>query len=316
MSQEITEKSLRQVAELSGGTLKLDANETIALAKDLEHRKAQSYDVIYANNKEMMFVDIDTSAPEGAETISYQQWDMAGMAKVITNYADDLPSVATFMKEFSSPVKTVGAQYDYSIADLMRSAQSGASLPERKSRIARRVVENQVVKMLSEGHDQVKGLINHPNIPVTTLPNTGVWSGLTADQMLENLHFLADQIETTTKETFLANRLLMAPRPFNTIRSTPVDSTNRTMVLQQFQADRGIRAEKWHRLEGAGAGAIDRVLMYNDSPEVITFNLPLPYRELPTQAKGLALITPVLARVGALEVHYPLAMTYADMATS
>lgn len=308
------QQALEVLKAHAGDSLRLDANETIALAKDLEARKARNYDVIYGENKEMRFMSIDSSAPAGAESITYRQWDYAGMAKVITNYADDLPNVAVLQKEFSTPVKTLGAEYDYSVFDLQRAALAGGELPSRKSRVARRVVENKVSEMIAIGHDQVKGLFNHANIPVATLPHTGAWGGLTADQILTNLHFLYRTVENATKETFVPNRCLMAPAVYDAAVDRYVDTTNRDTVLNLFTRQTGVTFEKAHRLDNAGAGGTDRVLMYNDSEEVLTFNLPVAYSELPPQTRGLSIVTPVWARVGAVEIHYPLALAYADVA--
>ena len=73
--------------------LRLDAGETAALSRQLEHMYAKTYDVKNGPLKSRQFVPIDTSVDTGAEFFTYRQWDMVGMADLIANFADDLPRV-------------------------------------------------------------------------------------------------------------------------------------------------------------------------------------------------------------------------------
>ena len=108
------------------GNLRLDAGETAALARQLEHIYAKTYDVKYAELKARRFIPIDTSVDAGAEFFTYRQWDIFGMAKLIANYADDLPRVDTLAREFAAPIKSLGASYGFSIQDMSRAAMSGS----------------------------------------------------------------------------------------------------------------------------------------------------------------------------------------------
>src|SRR3954470_19644785 len=97
---------------------RLDVGETAILARQLEYVKASTYDVKYPAFMARNFFPVATDTPAGAETISYYQWDQFGMAKVIANFADDLPMVDAFAKTFTSNVKSIGAAYKYSTQDL------------------------------------------------------------------------------------------------------------------------------------------------------------------------------------------------------
>src|SRR5690554_5233059 len=97
---------------------RLDSRETAMLARQLEYIKAQTYDVRYPAFKARTFIPVSTEVPPGAESITYRQWDQYGMAKVIANYADDLPLVDVVAREFTTKVKSLGEAYQYSIQDL------------------------------------------------------------------------------------------------------------------------------------------------------------------------------------------------------
>src|SRR5215467_8231878 len=65
--------------------------DTIFLARQLDYVRATNYvRELPASNADRIVPD-DTSIPEWAETVWQYAYDMVGMAKVISNYADDLP---------------------------------------------------------------------------------------------------------------------------------------------------------------------------------------------------------------------------------
>ena len=72
-------------------TGRLDANESIFFARELEYVKSKAYDVKYPANNALALFPVSTEADAGADYISYESYDMIGMAKIIANYADDLP---------------------------------------------------------------------------------------------------------------------------------------------------------------------------------------------------------------------------------
>jgi len=110
---------------------KLDANESIYFARQLEQIRAKAYDVKKVPLNALAFMPVDTSINPGAESITYRQYDGVGMAKIISNYADDLPRSDVVGKEFTSPVRGVGASYGYTIQDIRAAQFTGSSLTNK-----------------------------------------------------------------------------------------------------------------------------------------------------------------------------------------
>ena len=79
--------------------------------------------------------------PLAGETIIYKTYDTVGMAKVIANYADDLPRADVAGTEHTVRVKSIGASYGYNVQELKASAGLGTNLPTRKGEAARRSIE-------------------------------------------------------------------------------------------------------------------------------------------------------------------------------
>jgi len=64
------------------GTGRLDANESIFFARQLEYIRPKAYDVKRAKLSALEVMPIDTSTNPGAEYITYRQYDSVGSAKV------------------------------------------------------------------------------------------------------------------------------------------------------------------------------------------------------------------------------------------
>lgn len=76
----------------SPGTRFDSADEaSVFFARELDHVKAQSYDVEYPELTALSLFPQSSEADPGAETITYYTYDRTGLAKIIDNYSTDLP---------------------------------------------------------------------------------------------------------------------------------------------------------------------------------------------------------------------------------
>src|SRR5690606_7886447 len=63
----------------------------IIAARQLDYIKARVYERKLPPMAGLSLVPQESDAPEWAETITYRTFDQVGIAKIIANYADDLP---------------------------------------------------------------------------------------------------------------------------------------------------------------------------------------------------------------------------------
>ncbi len=299
--------------------IRIDAGETAALARQLEFIYAQTYDVKYAELKARRFIPIDTSVDAGAEFFTYRQWDMFGMAKLIANYADDLPRVDALAKEFVAPIKSLGASYGFSIQDMRRAAMSGSQLDARRARAARRAHEQSFDEIMAFGNADagLVGFTNNGNVPIVG-PVTGTWVGSAATplQMIEDLNTLVNSIIIATLETFVPNTLLLSNVSFQRINSTPMSSTgDADKTVLRFFLDNNpyiTDIDQWNKLNAAGAGGVSRAIAYMRSEEVLAGVEPQPFEQFPPQARNLEFVIPTHSRIGGVRMQYPLAVAYMD----
>jgi len=299
----------------------LDADESVFFARQLEHIKAKTYDILYPELKARSLIPVSREAGRGAKHITYRQYDQTGFAKIVASYSDDLPRADVKGKEFIANVKRLGASYGYNV-DEIRSAQfAGVSLEQRKANAARRAVsqlENDLV-WFGDVASGIVGLINHPNIGSYTIPNDGtgpskLWANKTPDQIIRDLNGVANKAMADTLGIHAADTLLLPIAKYTYIASTPRSANSDTTILQYFlQNNPFIKSVEWvNELQGAGTGGVDVMIAYKKSPDVLTMEVVEDFEQLPVQERNLEFVVNCGERFGGTLVFYPLAITKAE----
>ncbi len=300
----------------------LDADESIFFGRQLEAVKAKSYDVKYAELKARSLFPVSSEAGPGAETIKYEQFDMVGMAKVITSYADDLPRADVKGKEFISVVRSLGASYGYSVQEIRAAKFAGKPLEQRRANAAKRAIlqkENSVALMGSSEHG-ILGFLNHPNISSTTVAADGTGSTTTfatktPAQILRDLHKLANFVVENTKSVEQADTMLLPVAQFNYIFATPWSTTGDGKTIGKLFLEQSpyIKNIDWlNELKGIGAGSTDRMMVYKKDADHITLEIPQDFEQFEPENRSLEFVVPCHSRVGGVLIYYPLSVAYVD----
>jgi hypothetical protein len=309
---------LLQILMLANG-VRMDDAETAVLARQLEYIKAQTYDVLYSKLKAREFIPVSNEVPEGAESMIYRQWDETGSAKLISEYADDLPLVDALAREFVVTFTDLGNAYQWTVRDLKRAAFAGVPLDAKKAQAARNAIDRKIDDIAAFGvpEKNLPGFLNHPNVPEIAAVN-GDWlnPATTADQILADLFHLEQQIITQSKELHEPDTLLLPVAHYGKIATTSYGANSDRTILQYFLSNaQSIRnVDRWNKLDEAGDSDAPRAVAYVRSPEVVEFQIPTEFEQLPPQQKNTAYVVNCLARVGGVLFYRPLGAGYMDLA--
>lgn len=302
-------------------TGRLDANESIHFARQLEFIKSQAYDVKRPQLSALQLFPVDSSVPAGAETLTYRQYDQVGMAKVIANYADDLPRADVTAKEFTSPIRSVGISYGYSVQEIRASAFAGTSLDAKKMRAAQRGHEMKINQLAWNGDaaSGIPGFLTNANIPEYTVINDGTgstktWSTKTADQILRDMNGIVNSVFTVTKGVHRPNELWIPQAQYALISSTARSSTGDTTILEFFlQANPFVeRVIPVVELTGAGTGGIDVMVAAENNAENFQLVIPMAFMQHAPQLDNLEYKVPCESRCGGVIMPYPLAFAWGE----
>lgn len=301
--------------------IRLDAVETTTFARELEHVLTRTFDMEYPGLMSRKLIPISTEAGPWAETVTYQRWDYAGEAKIISDFADDLPLVGVSGREFSSPVVTLGTGFKYNMKELRRSTRLKRPLDQMRGRAAREIAERAAdrIAALGDTPTNTPGLLKNANVEVVSVV-TGTWTvSTTADQMFGDLFKLLLTPRNATKLERTPNTLVLGTDEYNLAATKHVDATNKITVLEQlkrtwreaFNVELEIFA--WTLCDSANAtNNGPRAIAYQRSPDVLFWHICMEFLPHPPERRNLAFLVPCEMVIGGVDIPRPEAVAYMD----
>lgn len=298
----------------------LDADESVFFSRQLEYVKTKTYDRKYPTLMARTLFPVSFDVNPGAKTITYQQWDWVGMAKIISNYARDIPRVDLRGKEFTGNIRSLADSYGYSIQDVRAARMAGVPLETRKAAAAKQAIlmlEDEIA-LNGDADHKLHGLNSHPNIPDVAIPADGtgssaLWSTKTDEQIIRDVNLLVSSIVDGTNGVETPDTLVLPLGAFQTASTKKVGDTGKTVrqwILETSPYIKNIIV--WPKLKGAGAGGTDLMFAYQRDPEKLTLEIPQDFEQFPVQEKGLEFEINCHERFAGLIVYYPLSVAKAD----
>lgn len=283
-------------------------------ARQLEMVRNRVYEEKLPAMNGLSLVPISSEAPEWAETITERIYDTVGMAKVIANYADDLPRADVAMTERAVKVRNIGASYGYNLQELKAASANQTDLPAAKARAARRAVEIKMneIALLGDKEFGLNGFINHPNLGETTI--TGGWKSASAETILADLDNLHDTVVLQSKGVHQPTHLLLALSDYQTLSSKYMDTADKVDVLTFFKRKHpNLVIQGLWELEKAGTGNKNLAICYEKNADNLNLETPQDFTQLPAQERNLELVVNCIARIGGVFLRYPLSATKAEV---
>ena len=294
----------------------LDAAESVFFRSQLEYVYSKTYDIKYADLKHRQFIPQSTEANPGATTVTYEQFEEIGRARIGSNRNDAVPRVDLTGTEFTRPVRPVQASYGWTVKEVKSASMAGRDLNSRRAATCRRAIERGLDEIAAIGaplYGIASGALNEPNTGINAAAAS--WTGgATADQILGDIQAMYTDIINDTFEVETPDTLVLPGREWAYIATEPRSTTSDTTILEFVRRSYPTinSIEAWHRLTTAGAGGVRRGWMYPRRDDILTNEIPSDFEQLPVQATGFEYVVNAQAETAGVAVYYPLAMHYVD----
>lgn len=308
----------------------LDADESAFFARELEYIKSKTFDIKYPQFKATRHIPVSTEAGSGASTITYRQFNQVGIARIISNYADDLPRADVFGKEFTSKIHSIGDSYGYNLQEIREASFANRPLNQRRANSARRANDQKVnsIAWFGEADAGLLGMLNQPNVPAAVVPagvttSNVTWVGAApknAAEILQDMNDAVTRIIDLTFGTEIPNTMLLPIDQHRKISTTRLDSGTDTTIKQFFlnnnpeitEIDWVNELKNVDPAPSGGSAPTDIMMTYEKNPDILTLEIPQPYEMFAAQQRGLEFIVPAHSRIGGVVVYYPLAIDIAE----
>lgn len=297
---------------------------SVFFARELDHIKAQSYDVEYPELTALSLFPVSSEADPGAETITYYTYDKSGLAKVIDNYSTDLPRADVNGKPSIAVVKSIGDSYGYSAQEMRASRLAGKSLDVRKAESARYQIDNLTNKIAWMG-DEESGLMgvlsagqNIPLFTITAGADTGktTWLEKSADEILYDVNGMQKQVAKLTKNVERPDTLCVPADVFMDMSTRRIPDTSTTVksfllehapylknIVSASELDSdSVETNPYAKATG-GQGV---AFLFSNDIRKLSLENPMPFYQYPLQVRNLETVIPCEARTAGVIVYYPL----------
>lgn len=290
---------------------RLDAQENLFFQRELEHIIPELFEFMHARITARQFFPIDTSAGPAAETITWRQFTKTGIAKIISDYANDIPTANAFGEELTGRIRSTAIAAKWTIQEIRASKMAGRALDRMQAEAAREAMmrlENDIAFSGDASHGLV-GLFTDPNIPIGAVGGA-IWTAATPAKILADMHGVANAIPSTTGDIEAPDTLAIPSAQFDFIHTLNAGLGTDTTVAKYFLANNPhIKQLTRHReLTGAGPGSTDAMVAYEKNKSKLRLNVPLDIEQLAPQARGLCVWVPYHMRIGGVTVTKPLSL--------
>lgn len=323
-AKTLRESAIPAAVMASEGT-RFDSEDdaSVFFARELDHVKAESYDVEYPEFTALNLFPVSNDTDPGAETVTYYTYDKTGLASVIDNYSTDLPRADVTGKPSYAQVKSIGDSYGYSAQEMRASRMAGKSLDARKAESARYQIDNLTNKIAWRG-DEASGLMGvlstGQNVPLYTITNGASnkadWANKTADEILTDINGMQKQVARVTKNVERPDTLCVPSDVYMDISTRRIPDTATTVkafllanapylkdIVSAAELDADAVDTNPYAKDSDGKGVA--FLFKNDKRKMALEN-PMPFMQYPLQVKGLETIIPCEARTAGVIFYYPL----------
>ena len=298
---------------------------SVFFARELDYVKSQSYDVEYPELTALSLFPMSSEVDPGAETVTYYSYDKVGLAKIISNYATDLPRADVKGKPTTAIIKSLGASYGYSIQEMRASAMAGKSLDTRKAESARYQIDYLNNKIAWNGDEEtgLRGVLSKDtDVPLYILANgakgSTKWDQKDEDEILADINGMLKQMARTTKKVEKADTLGLPSEAYLELQGRRIEGTD-TTVLSYIQKnlkdiknivscpelDPDSVDTNPYAKETDGQGVM---LLFKNDARKLTVENPLPFMQYPVQTEGLEMVVPCEARTAGVLIYYPMSL--------
>ncbi len=300
----------------------IDQNAALFMTRELEALEAEIYRFKERELKYRALIPVSNRDNPGAETITYRMYSHVGMAKVITDYSQDLPRADVYGKSVSQPVRSLGLSVGYNHQEIRAAMMAGVSLETEKAAAQRRGVREAEHRIAFHGDAAtgIAGFLDNANIPTLAAPNGAggqpAWADKTPDEIIADFRLACSTIRSQSKGVHQSDTCLLPSTQYDLIAGTPRSATSDITILEFIMKEKnsfGISAVEPMYTELTNAftgGTEDGAVFYEKNRENFELRIPMELQVYPMQERGLELLVPGESRIGGVVVRYPLAFLF------
>lgn len=292
--------------------VRLDDAESIFLARELDSLRARVFEAEFPGLNALQIFPVQSEAASWAKTFTYGLMSEFGIAKIVSDYADDIPMVGVMGQWETCTIYRIADAYQFSLDEIRAAQALGKNLNGRLALAARRGCDAKINELAFKGDAayNIVGVFNHPNITWTGA--SGNWkavvgvSGATkagSQTAFDDLVAAIGLINTVTKGLHNANRIVIPPS-MTTVLTAQLPNTSisyKSFLMQEYPNMAIYTAQE---LEN-GPGNKPAALVFEYDADSLAIELSQPFEQMPAVWNNFHAKVACSARTAGLIVYKP-----------
>lgn len=297
-----------------------DAGDSLFFQSELQSMMADFY-VAYPQMMHPIAIPTNSDADPGATTVSYKMYDVLGVAKIIANYADDLPRADVAGRQYFLQVHTLGVAAGWDYFEVQAGRLANKPIDSAKLSAAREIILRLADKLAFYGDSTVGivGLTNIANMPNTVVPTFSsqtTWADKLAlntdagkNAVLNDLSLPFTRMAALTKVIEVPDTVALSPTSFAQLAQTPrTDSSDTTLLDFFLKAHPGVEVIVVPQLENSGTGGARQMIVYKRDPAKVKLEIPEDIVVHDSEKRNLEWVVPLTMRFAGVVCRYPLSL--------
>lgn len=286
------------------------ATAGIWTAAELHKIKKTAYEREYNSGSALKVFPVTNELNDTDRTFEYHVFDKVGIAQIIADYTDDLPTVDALMSVEFGKVFRLGNAFLISIDEIKAGQRTGKSLSARKAAAAQLAHDQLVNRLVFKGSKphKIVSVFDHPNI--TKIPASEKWLDgdvKKPEQAEKDLEKAIEVLETQTKGQHRATHILIPPS-VRKVLSVRMPETTDSYLDYFKEQNAGITIEAISELENIDGAGTKGVMVYEKDPMNMSVEIPEAFNMLPAQPKDLHFKVPCTSKCTGLTIYRPLTL--------
>lgn len=293
-----------------------DVASSIYFARELEQIKPNSYDIEYAPLSAFKMINVSSTTDAGAESVTYNQYESLGQAKIISNFADDVPLVNVTGRQFTSPIVPIGDGYVISIQDMKSSRYANKDIEQKLIQTASDAIQQRINQLafFGDSHAGIQGWLTNPSINVQPVAGATaadrLWVNKDGPAKVKDMTDAISFIKIDTKNVEIPNVVGLPIGQYYDLQTTQYTPGSDTTCLEFFlQNNPGVSVIAANELQGA-FGGLDGMVVYTRSERKVWHEMPLAFEMLPPERDNYCFKVLCYARYGGVIVAYPQSQVF------
>lgn len=309
---------------------KLDANETIWFARELESIDETEYTELLPGALARKYIPDVPNIPDWANSHSYKMYKLQGDVKFAGPNADDARRASLTATETVRLIKQLEESYSWTVREIKQAAATRKPLDRLTVLAARTAMDQKIDRLLALGDSDrgIEGLLTLSDVDATTAPiskTSGTKWATNAANSADRPKILGDVNKITTalfqalRQTdapgFQKFTILVPTDAYAAVATTPFNDFSDVTILQfLLKNNPWVEAiEPWMHCDVSPDDPTKgRLVAYPRTPLCLGGVVPNPYSALAPQERNQDIVVPVSGSCGGVICRYPVAMLYMD----